>query len=61
MARPYCQSVPWLQEKKKIDFPPILPIDLTPDYESNTISVMMLNRQGATFFNVRCLEGEISP
>ena len=46
MARSYCQSVPWLQEKEKINIPPILPIDLTPVRESNTISVMMLNRQG---------------
>jgi hypothetical protein len=33
---------PWLQEKEKIDIPPILPIDLTPVYESNTISIMIL-------------------
>jgi hypothetical protein len=47
MAWSYCQSVPWLQEKEKIDIPPILPIDLTPVCESNTISIMTFNRQGS--------------
>jgi len=30
-------------------YPSNLPIDLTPDDESNTISVTMLNRQGSDF------------
>jgi hypothetical protein len=46
MRRFYCQSVPWLQKKKKIDIPPILPIDLTRDYESNTISIVYVKQAG---------------
>ncbi len=54
------RSTSWLHENGNREYP-FLTFDLTQVCESNTISVMMLNRQGATFFSVRCLEGEISP
>jgi hypothetical protein len=62
MRRCQCQSVPGLQEKEKIDIPPILPIDLTPDDESNTISIIYVKQAGErTSSMFRCLEGEINP